>query len=253
MGERGGRSVGQRISQRLSVSAVTDVAMAAKSPYNESYYARHGLGGDRIALWFYARLVRRLRPQGGRLLDFGCGTGHLLRRLSDHFEAYGYDASAEARGGCRLTAPDAVVLEEWESLPAGQLRRDRLAAHARASAAAAPGHRTAGRSASCRAALLLFVVPNPGGLGHRLKGQRLVRLPRPDPLSACLSRGEWLTLARRVGLEVRWVRGDGMWDAPYVPLLPVGLQRALFGAPAGVQIAAAAAAPVPARQRSGSA
>ena len=55
--------------------------MATKSPYNESYYAQHGLAGDRIALWFYARLVRRMRPKGGRLLDFGCGTGHLLRRL----------------------------------------------------------------------------------------------------------------------------------------------------------------------------
>ena len=35
---------------------------------------------------------------------------------------------------------------------------------------------------------------------------------------------------------MRWVRGDGMWDAPYLPLLPVGFQRVLFGAPAGVQI-----------------
>ena len=31
--------------------------------------------------------------------------------VTDHFEAYGYDASPEARGTCRLTAPDAVVLE----------------------------------------------------------------------------------------------------------------------------------------------
>src|SRR5271169_1057447 len=91
--------------------------MSAKSPYTEQYYATHGLAGDRIALWFYARLVRRLRPQGGRLLDFGCGTGHLLRRLAPYFETQGYDASPFARTRCRGNAPDSVILEEWDSLP----------------------------------------------------------------------------------------------------------------------------------------
>ena len=83
--------------------------------------------------------------------------------------------------------------------------------------------------------LLLFVVPNPSGLGHRIKGRRWFAYRDPTHVSI-LSRGEWLTIARRCGLTVRWVRGDGMWDAPYVPLLPVGFQRMLFGAPAGVQI-----------------
>ena len=83
--------------------------------------------------------------------------------------------------------------------------------------------------------LFLFVVPNPGGVGHRLKGRQWFAYRDPTHCSV-LSRGEWLTLARRAGLNVRWVRGDGMWDPPYVPLLPVGLQRVLFGAPAGMQI-----------------
>jgi SAM-dependent methyltransferase len=208
--------------------------MASKSPFTETYYAQHGLAGDRIALWFYARLLRRLRPKGGRLLDFGCGTGHLLRRLSEHFEAYGYDASAEARSICRLSAPDAVVLEEWESLPAGHfdvvvalhalehLTQPRRAMEALAQHLAPGG-------------LLLFVVPNPGGIGHRMKGRAWFAYRDATHVSV-LSRGEWLTMARRCGLTVRWVRGDGMWDPPYVPLLPVSVQRLLFGAPAGVQI-----------------
>jgi SAM-dependent methyltransferase len=208
--------------------------MTAKSPYTEQYYATHGLAGDRIALWFYARLLRRLRRQGGRLLDFGCGTGHLLRRLCEHFEAYGYDASPEARNVCRLTAPDAVVLEEWQSLPAQSLDvvvclhtlehlpRPRAAMEGLVERLVPGG-------------IFLFVVPNPGGIGHRLKGRKWFAY-RDSTHCSVLSRGAWLTLARRVGLRVRWVRGDGMWDPPYVPLLPVGLQRVLFGAPAGVQI-----------------
>jgi SAM-dependent methyltransferase len=210
--------------------------MKARSPYTEQYYATHGLAGDRIALWFYARLVRRLRRQGGRLLDFGCGTGHLLRRLSDHFEAYGYDASAEARGICRLTAPDAVVLEEWQSLPANSL--DVIVSLHTLEHLAHP--RTTVDGLVQRLAprgIFLFVVPNPGGVGHRLKGPQWFAFRDPTHCSV-LSRGEWLTLVRRSGLRVRWVRGDGMWDPPYVRFLPVGLQRVIFGAPAGVQLLA---------------
>src|SRR5215470_86634 len=94
-------------------------AQQTTRPYSEQYYEEFGLDDDRIALWFYARLLRRLRPRGGKLLDFGCGTGHLVRRLTGHFETYGYDASPHARSRCRLTAPDALVLEEWESSAAG--------------------------------------------------------------------------------------------------------------------------------------
>ena len=156
-------------------------AMSARSPYTEQYYATHGLAGDRIALWFYARLVRRLRRTGGRLLDFGCGTGHLLRRLSDHFEAYGYDASPQARGICRLTAPDAVVLEEWQSLPVGSLdvvvclhTLEHLP-HPRATMEALVQRLAAGRHLPVRRA-------QPGRRRPPPEGAPVVRLPRPDAL-----------------------------------------------------------------------
>ena len=204
-------------------------------PFTEEYYSQHGLEDDRIALWFYARMLRRLRPRGGRLLDFGCGTGYLLRRLVHHFEAYGYDASPIARTRCRLNAPDAVVLEEWEStrtnsfdvivslhtlehvpkpLPLMQVLASKLMPDG----------------------LFLFVVPNPGGLGRRLKRERWFAY-RDATHCSLLSRGEWATLVRRADLRLLWVRGDGMWDPPYVGVVPHAWQRVFFGAPAALQLA----------------
>lgn len=199
------------------------------------YYERHGLDEDRIALWYYARVARRLCPRGGRILDFGCGTGYLLRRLSRTLHAFGYDAAPSARGQCRMNAPDAVVLEEWLSLEPQSF--DAIVSLHTLEHIAKPGPVIAELARKLApGGVLLFVVPNPGGWGRRLKGPRWFAY-RDDTHCSLLSSGEWLTLVRRAGLEVLWVRGDGMWDPPYVPLLPTVLQRPLFGAPAALQLA----------------
>ena len=205
------------------------------APFTDGYYTEFGLEDDRIALWFYARMVRRLRPRGGRLLDFGCGTGYLLRRLAAHFEAYGYDASPHARARCRLNAPDAVVLEEWESIAADSL--DVIVSLHTLEHLPRPLPALQGLAARLApGGLLLFVVPNPSGLGRRLKQRQWFAYRDPTHCSI-LSQGEWSTLVRRAGLATEWVRGDGMWDAPYVGGLPHAWQRVLFGAPAALQLA----------------
>jgi len=202
--------------------------------FDQAYFEAQQLSEDRLALWWYARVIRRLRPQGGRLLDFGCGTGHLLKRLSPHFETYGYDAAPFARSRSRVTAPDAVILEEWYSLPPASFDvivslhtlehlPQPLAALQRLASKLAYGGG------------FFFVVPNPGGIGRRLKGTRWFAYRDPTHVSL-LRRSEWTALVRQAGLDVVRVRGDGLWDAPYVPLIPTVVQRAIFGAPAAVQV-----------------
>lgn len=202
---------------------------------NAAYYERHGLDADRIALWYYARVARRLCPGGGRVLDFGCGTGFLLRHLSRSFDVFGYDAAAAERGQCRINAPDAVILEDWQTLEPASL--DAIISLHTLEHIPKPGpvlQELAGKLKPGGA--LLFVVPNAGGWGRRLKGKSWFAY-RDDTHCSLLSRGEWLTLVRRAGLKVEWVHGDGMWDAPYVGLIPTAVQRPIFGAPAAIQLA----------------
>ena len=203
-------------------------------PFNEQYYEQSQLAGDRTALRWYARVVQRLRPDGGRLLDFGCGTGHLLKRLSAHFEAYGYDASPFARTQCRSTAPDAVILEEWESLPAASLEII-VSLHTFEHVPRPLPVMQGLAEKLVSGGTLFFVVPHLGGLGHQLKGRGWFAY-RDTTHVSLLTRAEWVMLVRKAGLGVVRVRGDGLWDAPYVPLLPTALQRILFGAPAALQV-----------------
>jgi SAM-dependent methyltransferase len=203
-------------------------------PYDEHYYETVHLEDDRIALWWYARVVRRLSPQGGRLLDYGCGTGHLLKRLTGSFEAFGYDASAYARSRARLNAPDAVILEEWASLPVqslGLIVSLHTLEHLRRP------HAVVAQLAGLlqRGGIFFYVVPNTASLGRRLKRARWFGY-RDATHHSLLSQGEWVSLTRQAGLDVLWVRGDGWWDAPYLPLLPTAFQRMLFGAPAALQV-----------------
>jgi SAM-dependent methyltransferase len=202
--------------------------------FDETYYARHGTGDDRIALWWYARVLRRLRPQGGRLLDFGCGTGHLLKRLTGHFTAYGYDPSPYARGECRIVAPQAVVLDDWLSLEPASLNAV-VALHCLEHLPSP--QRTVDDLADrlARGGLFFAVVPNTNGLGRRLKGDDWFGYRDPTHCSL-LSPQEWVTVFNRARLSVDSVRGDGMWDPPYIPALPALVQRAVFGAPAALQV-----------------
>ena len=212
------------------------------APFDEAYYEDAHLDADRTALWWYARVITRCRPQGGRLLDFGCGTGHLLKRLSATFEAYGYDLSPVARHRCRATAPDAVVLEDWESLPEASF--DVIVSLHTLEHLPRPLPVVRGLATKLRPdGIFFFVVPNPGGLGRRLKGPQWFAYRDPTHCSL-LSQGEWAMLVRKAGLVVDSVHGDGLWDAPYVGVLPAGVQRVIFGAPAALRVFSPIARPI---------
>jgi SAM-dependent methyltransferase len=188
---------------------------------------------ERMPVSWYARVVRRLGPPDGRLFNFGCGDGGLLKRLSLYFEAFGYDSAPVRRSRCRTNVPDAVILESWTSQPPASfdiivsLRGMERLAHPQKTVTQLAEKLTDN-------GILLFVVPNPGGLGRRLKGAAWFAAD----LSAhgrLLTHGEWVMLLRKVGLEVVSVCGDGLWDVPYAGRLPAGVQRAIFGVPGAVQ------------------
>ncbi len=202
--------------------------------FDHDYYQQQGIDQDRLALWYYARVAKRLIRSGGRVLEFGCGTGHLLKRLSRTFETYGFDLSPAARTISRENAPDAVVLEEWESIPNGTLDGV-VTLHTLEHIERPSGLISALADRLAAGGVVLAVVPNTASPGRRWKGQDWFGLRDPTHCSL-LSRGEWIMILRRAGFRILWIRGDGLWDVPYVRWLPARAQTLLFGAPAGLQV-----------------
>jgi hypothetical protein len=81
---------------------------------------------------------------------------------------------------------------------------------------------------------MFLATPNLGSPSRRLKGKRWYGFGDETHISMKHSR-EWLDLLRAAGFRVRKAFGDGLWDVPYVPLVPNLLQLAVVGLPAVVQ------------------
>ncbi len=213
--------------------------------YDEAYY-RDVMGrGDPATLrrfgmaWWSARMYARLtawclrRNGGRRVLEVGCGPGHVLSFLHARWDAAGVDVSPWAIEQCARNAPGAdcrvadlarerpfepgafdVVLARYvlEHLP------DPAPLLARVFELLRPG------------GTLLYAVPNTESLGARRKGDAWYALRDPTHVSL-LAPDRWLALTRAAGFDVAREFADGHWDLPYLAGVPSWAQVPLFLGP----------------------
>jgi 2-polyprenyl-3-methyl-5-hydroxy-6-metoxy-1,4-benzoquinol methylase len=207
-------------------------------------YADRGLG--RFSMyWFarryYAALVRRFAPPGdGRLLEMGCGLGHLLGLLQDDFQAVGIDLIDYSIEQTRHNAPRAdayqldvsdiadefqpgtfsvvVALHLVEHLPdPEQTIRD-------VNRLLQPG------------GVFLYATPQPTYTLRRFKDHRTDAIGKDQTHINVHPPAQWRAWSEANGFEVVRQFGDGLWDVPYFPLIPKAIQFGLFGAPALLQV-----------------
>ncbi len=205
-------------------------------------YADRGLGKYSM-YWFarryYAALVKRYAPPGGRLLEMGCGLGHLLGLLQDDFASVGIDLIDYSVEQTRLNAPKAeayqmsaddlsafesgafsavVALHLVEHLPdpEGTIRQvNRLLQ---------PG------------GLFLFATPHPDYALRRFKDRENDAIGKDKTHINVHPPRQWRAWCEANGFTMLKHFGDGLWDVPYLPLVPKAVQFALFGIPALAQV-----------------
>jgi SAM-dependent methyltransferase len=205
--------------------------------YNESFFG--GYRGRFNQYWFarrfYASLVKRYR-KSGKVLEIGCGLGDVLARLEDRFETYGIDVSQYAIDEARSHTPKSKLrvarAEQIGELPGPfdviaafhvvEHLEDPFAILQLCARNTTPG------------GLLIIATPNTEAPFAKKKGARWFANTDPTHISL-KSADEWLELIKRAGYRIKRSFSDGMWDVPYIPLMPPKMQLLMFGWPAMLQ------------------
>ncbi len=217
----------------------------SNQPYDQDYfrsgpYAQVSFARFSQYWWsnrYYAKLARRHGPSKGRVLEVGCGLGHLLTWLTDRYQVVGTDVNSwaleEARRNVpqgqffQLSAQDMHPLEDAsfqivvakhvvEHLPEPDRALEEF------SRLLSPG------------GLLLLATPNLDSPMRERKKERWIGYQDPTHVSL-RAPAEWLEGLRAVGIQPRRTFSDGFWDAPYLPGIPTKLQKLIFGLPGGLQ------------------
>lgn len=214
--------------------------------YFQSYnYADRPLG--RFSMyWFarryYAALVRRYAPPGGperALLELGSGLGHLLGLLQDDFTCTGIDLDAWTVAQTQRNAPRARALvqsaDDLSDFPDGAFHVvvalhvvEHLPDPARTIREVYRLLQPGG--------LWLFATPNPGYSLRRFKDPATDAIGKDPTHINCQPPAQWRAWCQAAGFRMLRHFGDGLWDAPYLPVIPRAVQFGLFGFPAFLQV-----------------
>ena len=204
--------------------------------YDAEYYAGNGQSGDRPALRWYVRMVRRYVGPGP-YLDFGCGTGHLVRRLAEHGAAAGFEISPYSAATARQTAEGCPVHTTLDEIPTGGYR-GLTAVHVLEHLDDA----TATEVLACwRRVLLpggraLVVMPDPAGRARALAGEGWTGYQDPTHINL-KPHAEWRRFLVDAGFRVLREGSDGLWNVPY-SRLPKLLDAGVHAVPSLVQFLA---------------
>ncbi len=86
--------------------------------FNEEYYQNNRQDNDRIGLSFYYNLINYyFKPS--EILDYGCGTGHLLKKLSKNKiiqKTYGFEVSEYANNQAKKNSKKSIIINSLDKL-----------------------------------------------------------------------------------------------------------------------------------------
>lgn len=187
--------------------------------FNKLYYDAKGLASDRPSLWFYCRLAKSYFMPG-RILDFGCGTGFLLKKLNRHFEADGYDLSEYACSMARSLLPSVKIFNSIEEIP-NHTYTGIISLHVLEHIDDIQLHAVLAKwkAALVHKGRVISVVPELHGKGHRIKGNDWFAFGDTSHINLKTAE-EWKRLFISNGFTINRIGTDGLWDFPYTRAVP---------------------------------
>ncbi|MBC7810735.1 MAG: class I SAM-dependent methyltransferase, partial [Burkholderiales bacterium] len=189
---------------------------------------------------YYAALARRYAPNdGGKLLELGCGLGHLLGLLQDDYQCVGIDLIDYSVEQTKINAPKAEAY---------QMSADDLSMFEDGSFSAVialhlvehlPNPENTIRQVQRilkPGGLWLFATPNPDYGMRRYKDRDNDAIGKDKTHINVHPPHVWRTWCEFSGFKMLKHFGDGLWDVPYLPVIPKVIQFGMFGLPALAQV-----------------
>jgi SAM-dependent methyltransferase len=221
------------------------IGKSDQHPFNDQYFSTGPYAGVDFSRYsqywwsnrYYALLVRRHGPRQGRVLELGCGLGHLLSWLTDRYQTFGCDINFWALSQARRIVPQGnfLVLSGDELCAFPDQVFDIVIAKHVVEHLSRPEQAIAEISRMLKkGGLLILATPNLASLMRERKKEHWIGYKDPTHISL-KTPDEWLAIVRNHGMHIRRVFSDGFWDAPYMSVIPTPLQKLFFGAPGGLQ------------------
>lgn len=227
---------------------MTDQSQTPAEHYTREYFEKWNYAdrplGKYSMYWFarryYAALVRRYAPRdGGKLLEMGCGLGHLLGLLQDDFHCIGIDLIDYSVEQTKLNAPKAEAY---------QMSADDLSVFETGTFSAVvalhlvehlpnPEHTIREVYRLLKpGGLWLFATPHPDYSLRRFKDRDNDAIGKDKTHINVHPPVQWRAWCESNGFKMVKHFGDGLWDVPYLPLIPKVVQFGMFGLPALAQV-----------------
>jgi 2-polyprenyl-3-methyl-5-hydroxy-6-metoxy-1,4-benzoquinol methylase len=239
------------MSVELSTQYSVLIPMTPQAPrehYTRDYFRKWNYGdrglGRFSMYWFarryYAALVQRYAPRdGGSLLEMGCGLGHLLGLLQDDFHCIGIDLIDYSIEQTKLNAPKAEAYQ----MDATDLSRFEKGTFSAVVALHLVEHLEDPQGTIRQVAdllksggVFLFATPHPDYSLRRFKDRENDAIGKDKTHVNVHPPQQWRAWCEAAGMTMVKHFGDGLWDVPYLPLIPKGIQFGMFGLPALAQV-----------------
>jgi SAM-dependent methyltransferase len=214
-------------------------------PFDDEYFSTGPYAGVDFTRYsqywwsnrYYAKLARRYGPPRGRVLELGCGMGHLLAWLVDRYQVFGCDINPWALVQARLNVPLGNFFLLSGDMPYAfpDAVFDLLIAKHVVEHLSHPDQAMAEMSRVLKpGGLLILATPNLSSMMRKRKRDHWIGYKDPTHISLRAPE-DWLSSLRLNGLQPHRVFSDGFWDSPYIPVVPAPLQKLIFGFPGGLQ------------------
>ena len=229
-------------------ASVEGVDEQVLNEYGQQYFENYNYADRPLSkysmYWFarryYAALVRRYAPsENGKLLEMGCGLGHLLGFLQDDFDCVGIDLAAYSIEQTQKNAPKAttMVMSADDLSAFGDKEFSVVIALHLVEHLPKPAETIqAINRILVNNGLWLFATPNPNYSLRRFKDQQTDAIGKDPTHINVHPPQKWREWTESAGFKMLRHFGDGLWDVPYLPLIPSKIQFGLFGMPALFQV-----------------